>query len=173
MTMLVGNYGASAAEEPAGTSAAVNEVAPPSHATSRLLHPAAATSTAPLDTDALTDIVVGLARTVRPLDADGFPEPVLRRQILATSGYDVWVMHWAPGSEAAVHDHDGSVGVVHVVEGYLEERRGGLGGVLGPGVVLPVGSTATFGVHEVHELRNRSSAAVTSVHVYSPPLGQH
>jgi len=171
MTMLVGNYGTNAPEQPSGSPLTSTDVARRKCSASRLLHPSAAASDAPLDTGALTDIAVGLARTVGPLDGE-LPESVQRHRILATTGYDVWVMRWAPEAAVAVHDHDGSVGVVHVVEGSLEERRSGLGGVPGAGVALTVGATASFGVHEVHELRNRSSAVVTSVHVYSPPLGE-
>lgn len=138
----------------------------------RLLHPAAGCAVEPLDTDALTDIAVGLAQTAEPVEPA--PGDVLtRRRLLRTERYDVWLVRWSGGAVADVHDHDGSVGVVHVIEGSLIERSTGLDGSARPDEVILAGATAAFGVDSVHSLSNRSvDRPALAVQVFSPPLGE-
>lgn len=81
---------------------------------------------------------------------------------------DVWLLCWTPENDTGWHDHDTSSGVVHVVEGALEEhallvaapeRRTRYGS----------GATFTFGPSHIHRLTCASPRAA-SIHVYSPPL---
>ena len=121
-----------------------------------------------LDTDILAEIASGLAASVGPSHAVG--EGVIERvRVLATEGYDAWVMIWGPGASMAEHDHDGSIGVLHVIDGELtevvvevatEHRRR-----------LPVGETTEFAATHRHALENPSRVTARSVNVYSPPLG--
>ena len=121
-----------------------------------------------LDTEILSQIAGGLAASIGPSHVvdDGTIERV---RVLATEGYDAWVMIWGPGASMAAHDHDGSVGVLHVIDGELAET------VLDDGTEdrrrLPVGTTTEFAATHRHALENLSSVTARSVNVYSPPLG--
>jgi quercetin dioxygenase-like cupin family protein len=158
--------------------------APPcSGAAARALHPAGAARRSPLSTEVLADIATGLASVVDPGESirpaagrrragiQAPPDEVVRERLLATAGYDAWLVTWPPGAVLEEHDHDGSVGVVHVVSGTLvEEARG-----LEPDAAierrqLPTGSCTAFGVDARHRLENVAGVALT-VQVFSPPLG--
>ncbi len=90
-------------------------------------------------------------------------------RVLCCYGYDVWVIHWAPGSGIDPHDHAESAGALHVVLGELVEGHYETGA---PTAFrrLEAARTRTFPVGHVHEVRNVSADVATSVHVYSPPL---
>ncbi len=148
----------------------------PSASTSRRLHPSQR-PVGPLDTSILADIALGLAETVEP---SGPLEPwtLLRIPLLVTEAYDVWVMHWGPAAVAEAHDHDGSVGVIHVVSGQLLEATqdlsapaDGLHRAVVPIDRLHAGDVGHVGATDTHLLYNPSSTTTTTVNVYSPPLG--
>jgi predicted metal-dependent enzyme (double-stranded beta helix superfamily) len=91
--------------------------------------------------------------------------------VLATSTYDAWVIRWSPSAELELHDHGGSNGVVHVVEGELVEQHSDLavGGPLRSQIVRR-GERARITPTTVHAVANFGPADALSVHVYSPPL---
>ena len=74
---------------------------------------------------------------------------------------DVWLLSWLPTQATQLHDHGGSSGAFTVITGELTEavltgRRG-----IGSGErralvdhVRPTGSSASFGPHYVHDVRN-------------------
>jgi hypothetical protein len=81
---------------------------------------------------------------------------------------DVWLITWGPGSDTGWHDHDGSGGAFHVVDGTVTERRPRLTG--GPECAdVAVGTGRTFGPYHLHRMTAATSPAVT-LHAYSPPL---
>lgn len=138
----------------------------------RALHPAAA-PTGPLDTSVLRDIAAGLAQVVEAPEA-AEPWTLEATRLLATDAYDAWVMVWGPAALSESHDHDGSVGVVQVVQGNLLETSLGLADALpsplrrlGPGEHVECAAT------EFHSLFNPTSGTTVTVNVYSPPLGEH
>ena len=121
-----------------------------------------------LDLGILSEIASGLAASVGPPHAVG-EGAIERVRVLATEGYDAWVMIWGPGATIAEHDHDGSLGVLHVIDGELAEVV-----VLDDGEQrrrLPVGETTEFAATHRHALENPSMVTARSVNVYSPPLG--
>lgn len=132
----------------------------------RRLHPAAPVA-AVLDSHVLTQIAEGLAQVVD--DRDPVPAGGLRRRrLLATEGYDAWLLSWGPRARLDEHDHDGSVGVVHVVRGHLVEEGAHLAGsgarTVGPGRTSAVSAT------DRHALAAGGDGAL-SIHVASPPAG--
>jgi quercetin dioxygenase-like cupin family protein len=146
-------------------------------ATSRLLHPAGSASRQSIGTEALSDIASGLAAAVATGPAQiahrwiGPGDLVERRRLLSTAGYDAWLVRWAPGAVMEEHDHDGSVGVVHVVQGALVEYARDLDPASDPvRRELPAGATTAFGVDGRHRLANVGGTTI-SVQVYSPPIG--
>jgi hypothetical protein len=122
----------------------------------------------------LEDIARGIAAG---LVLDGDPdlvEPdgvVAHHLVLATEAYDAWIMVWGPHASTGAHDHDGSVGVVHVLQGDLVEAASGIE----PGARrhvrhLHAGDTSATGAVGAHELANPAGAIVVGVSVFSPPL---
>ena len=88
-----------------------------------------------------------------------------------TDSYDVWVIHWGPGSATPMHDHGDSNGALLVVDGTLVERLpapDGSGRVRRK--VLRRRARRLMARNHVHEVANESAAGATTVHVYSPPL---
>jgi hypothetical protein len=120
--------------------------------------------------DVLAEIVTGLARAEslwRPHVAHD-PHERVRRRLLATPAYEVWLLGWTPRQSVGLHDHGDANGAFVVVDGELVEtsmadgalhdeprRDGELGRV-------PAGA--------VHDVANRSRRNATSIHVYSEPL---
>lgn len=81
---------------------------------------------------------------------------------------DVWLLCWTPDSDTGWHDHDSSSGAVTVVQGSLRETNPRMGGE--PlSVVVPTGSTFSFGPEHIHRLGGEAPQSV-SIHAYSPPL---
>jgi predicted metal-dependent enzyme (double-stranded beta helix superfamily) len=85
--------------------------------------------------------------------------------------YDAWLIAWGSTSVLQLHDHGGSFGVVHVVEGELVEtytdrrsRNPLRSRLVAAGDTLEVPSTC------IHEVWNTHADPALSVHVYSPPL---
>jgi len=115
-------------------------------------------------------IAEGLAAVAVPWELATGTTPSERcyELLLSTDLYDAWLIHWPAGSGLDAHDHGGSTGAFAVVSGVLDEDR------VGHGVVrvtrIAAGESVTFGGDHVHAVQNRGDVAVTSVHVYSPPL---
>ena len=81
---------------------------------------------------------------------------------------DVWLLCWTPDSDTGWHDHDSSSGAVTVVQGSLRETNPRMGGEP-RSVVVPTGSTFSFGPEHIHRLGGEAAQSV-SIHAYSPPL---
>ena len=137
----------------------------------------------------LADIAAGLASSFR---ADVRAEPFtsfmpearafaeiewqggdLRRfaRLLHTPAYEAWLIAWEAAADLELHDHGGSRGAFHVVEGALVEAHTDLADPA-PLRTLPIGAgegrqvTAT----RVHRVWNPGPGRAVSVHAYSPPL---
>src|SRR3984893_17178926 len=101
----------------------------------------------PLDLGILADIASGLASSVIPDGQDGFEgiEPQggdLRRfaRLLHTPAYEAWLIAWEAAADLELHDHGGSQGAFHVVDGAIVEAHSDLAEraplqtlVIGPG----------------------------------------
>jgi rhodanese-related sulfurtransferase/predicted metal-dependent enzyme (double-stranded beta helix superfamily) len=79
--------------------------------------------------------------------------------------YEVWAISWLPGQATGFHDHGGSAGAFAVAFGTLEEHRHGV-----QANTVSQGQVRAFGPHDVHDVRNVSTAPAISIHAYSPPL---
>jgi hypothetical protein len=132
----------------------------------------------PLDLDILADIASGLACSVIPDGQDGFEgiKPQggdLRRfaRLLHTPAYEAWLIAWEAAADLELHDHGGSQGAFHVVDGALVEAHSDLVEP-GPLQTLLIGAGEGRGVTptRVHRVWNPGPARAVSVHVYSPPL---
>jgi Cysteine dioxygenase type I len=99
-------------------------------------------------------------------------DPVTRWHTRLWSGadHDVWLQTWLPGQGTGLHDHAGSVGVMLVIQGELEEHVPALGGVITRVRRIPEGGVRPMRRHQVHHVINVSLVPALSVHVYSPPL---
>lgn len=85
---------------------------------------------------------------------------------------EVWLICWSQRQDTGFHDHDQSRGAVAVVGGALAERRLAVGGPPPPTAIYPAGTTFSFGATHIHDVSQTGSALATSLHVYSPPLGE-
>ena len=140
-----------------------------------------------LDPGILAGIAAGLASDFRadfraePTVADGRDafEEIEREdsglrcfaRLLQTPAYEAWLIAWEGAADLELHDHGGSQGAFHVVEGALVEAHTDLADPA-PLRTLPIGAgegrqvTAT----RVHRVWNPGPIRAVSVHVYSPPL---
>ena len=144
----------------------------PAESAARLLHPSHP-GTVVLDTEALTHIAKGLAEAISQVP-DAPAGSIQRIPLLSTEGYDAWLMIWGVGATLEAHDHDGSIGVMHVLRGTLLERAGELEDLeLAPLRRLDAGSTSEFAADHRHALSNEEPEVVVSIGVYSPPLATH
>jgi predicted metal-dependent enzyme (double-stranded beta helix superfamily) len=84
---------------------------------------------------------------------------------------EVWLICWSQRQDTGFHDHDGSRGAVAVVGGALRERRLAVGGQ-SPTAVYPTGADFSFGATHIHDVSQTGASMATSLHVYSPPLGE-
>jgi mannose-6-phosphate isomerase-like protein (cupin superfamily) len=123
-----------------------------------------------LELDVITDIVTGLARAEslwRPHVAHD-PDERVRRRLLATPAYEVWLLGWTPGQSVGLHDHGDANGAFVVVDGELTETSV-IEGTLDD-EVLGAGDLGTVPLGTVHDVANRSRRNASSIHVYSHPL---
>jgi hypothetical protein len=92
-------------------------------------------------------------------------------RVAADDDLDVWLIGWDSFQGVELHDHGGAAGVLHVVDGTLQETSAPRGG---PGRLteqtLPAGTARAFGADHVHRVVNPSARPATSLHLYSPPL---
>ena len=131
---------------------------------------AAASPAVRLELDVLADIVSGLARAEelwRPHVAHD-PHERVRRRLLATPAYEVWLLGWTPGQSVGLHDHGDANGAFVVVDGALTETAP-VGGRLDH-EVLHAGEFGRVPVGSLHDVGNRSHHNATSIHAYSRPL---
>src|SRR5262252_9355551 len=76
-----------------------------------------------LELEVLAEIVSGLARAEalwRPHVAHD-PDERVRRRLLATPAYEVWLLGWTPRQSVGLHDHGDANGAFVVVDGELVE----------------------------------------------------
>lgn len=141
----------------------------PADSAARRLHPSGLDSPV-VDTAVLREIATGLAAAVDHVDAAP-AHSIQRISLLATEGYDAWLMVWGPGATLEAHDHDGSIGVMHVIAGELLETSAELEeSDLAPLRRLDAGDTTEFAAAARHALFNPGERTAVSVGVYSPPL---
>ena len=86
---------------------------------------------------------------------------------------DIWVISWLPEQGTRLHDHGGSSGAFTVLSGTLTESVPS--GYQDARMRVrdtdrAAGSTARFGRHYIHDVRNLAQRPAVSVHAYSPPL---
>ena len=86
---------------------------------------------------------------------------------------DIWVISWLPEQGTRLHDHGGSSGAFTVLSGTLTESvpsgyQDARMRVRDTDRVA--GSSARFGRHYIHDVRNLAPRPAVSVHAYSPPL---
>ena len=126
----------------------------------------------PVAPGTLTAIAARLAASLTPgavpLKGEG------RRRfarLLETAAYEAWLISWAPAADLDLHDHGGSEGAFHVVEGGLVEAYTDLER---PGplktLALRAGRGRRVTASRVHRVWNPGPREAMSVHVYSPPL---
>jgi len=123
-----------------------------------------------LELDVLADIVGGLARAEelwRPHVAHD-PSERVRRRLLATPAYEVWLLGWTPGQSVGLHDHGDANGAFVVVDGELTETTVVAG--VAEHDVLRAGEFGRVPLGVRHDVANRSRRDATSIHAYSRPL---
>ena len=132
----------------------------------RAQHP----SCAEADGDVIEWIAAGLAAVSPPwqLAADQSPTDHHAERVLATDAYDAWLVHWPPFSEGWRVPSLAAPGVVAVVDGSLR-----VGVHTTTGVRLrQLAAGETVRIDTEHEwLANPHPRSVTTLHVYSPPIG--
>src|SRR3954454_12224361 len=81
----------------------------------------------PLPEAALRDIACGVAGATTLWKAHVRRDPDVRQpvRLLATKGYEVWVIGWTEGQGVDMHDHGGSTRVMMSTGAPLVERAGG------------------------------------------------
>ena len=82
-----------------------------------------------------------------------------------------WLICWMDGHDTGFHDHGSSSGVVEVVEGQLCDERPAPGGGI-RARTYGAGASFQFAPRDIHRLSHAGSGPATSIHAYSPPLGQ-
>jgi hypothetical protein len=95
-------------------------------------------------------------------------------QLWRTEHSEAYAIGWKQAGDTGFHDHDGSVGSVHVVRGTVAEEHI----VLRPAgdwlarVEFAEGETFRFDGAHIHRMRHAAGETALTVHVYSPPLGR-
>ena len=104
------------------------------------------------------------------------PEPKARSytRLYCDGIVEVWILGWCSGHETGLHDHDGSAGAVHVIEGELVEdllvRISADEGLVTAPRRRRAGETFSFDGCRIHNVRHSGAVPALSVHVYSPPI---
>src|SRR5437763_16177171 len=80
---------------------------------------------------------------------------------------EAWLVCWMPGHDTGFHDHGGSAGVVVVLGGQIHEQRVGAENAL-----FEAGEAFAFEPGDIHRVRHVGVLPATTLHVYSPPLGE-
>jgi hypothetical protein len=95
-------------------------------------------------------------------------------QLWRTAHSEAYAIGWKQAGDTGFHDHDGSVGSVHVVRGTVAEEHI----VLRPAgdwlarTEFAAGQTFRFDGAHIHRMRHAAGETALTVHVYSPPLGR-
>jgi hypothetical protein len=95
-------------------------------------------------------------------------------QLWRTPYSEAYAIGWKQSGDTGFHDHDGSVGAVHVVRGTVAEEHILLrptGDWLAR-VEFDCGETFRFDGAHIHRMRHAAGDIALTVHVYSPPLGR-
>jgi predicted metal-dependent enzyme (double-stranded beta helix superfamily) len=129
----------------------------------------------PLAASLLRDIAAGVAVATTLWGPRVRHDPVVRMpvRLLATDAYEVWVIGWAPGQRAELHDHGEAAGHLLVVGGTLTEHEVVVdddGRRRLRRTELPTNTARELSVGMVHEVGNHGLGPAASIHVYSPPL---
>jgi cysteine dioxygenase len=95
-----------------------------------------------------------------------------RQRIVRTDAWELLLLCWLPGQASAVHDHDGSTGLVRIVAGSLEESVfGALDGRLPAHTrTVHAGDLLVELPDTIHRVVNAGTRPALSLHLYSPPL---
>jgi Cysteine dioxygenase type I len=92
-------------------------------------------------------------------------------EVFRDAHVSAWVICWMPGQDTGFHDHAGSAGAVTVVSGaVLEQQLVPVGNVVGS--LYSRGELFDFDGSVVHRVRHHGTAPATTLHAYSPPLGE-
>ena len=94
----------------------------------------------------------------------------MRRRLLATPAYEVWLLGWTPGQSVGLHDHGDANGAFVVVDGELAETTVVARRARTYERLRGRASSARVPAGSVHDVGNRSPRNATSIHVYSHPL---
>lgn len=105
----------------------------------------------------------------------------VRTLIYRSEHVELLVMTWLPGQQSPIHDHAGSLCLVHVLRGVGEERRfrscrDGFVEADGEASLIQAGATTVSFDNDIHTFGNAASAdaspdaILVTVHIYSPPL---
>ena len=93
-------------------------------------------------------------------------------QLWRTEYSEAYAIGWKQAGDTGFHDHDGSVGAVHVVRGTVAEEHI----VLRPTgdwlarAEFTAGETFRFDGAHIHRMRHAAGETALTIHVYSPPL---
>jgi hypothetical protein len=140
--------------------------------TARLLHPSSERSDAPVSIEVLRDIAAGLASSFPAGTADLGRGEIRRHRLLATTGYDAWLVEFGPHAMIEPHDHEGSIGVTGVIEGRLVEFwADDHGSPRSRFQQVAAGDTIELGITHRHVLMNSTTQSARVVQAFSPPLG--
>lgn len=99
-----------------------------------------------------------------------------RNRIFRNEFAELLVLGWVPGQESMIHDHDGSVGAVRVLEGSIREIKfvwdedGKL--IEGKSADAGTGMIAGVGEPDIHQLvcTTENGGPAVTLHLYAPPL---
>jgi predicted metal-dependent enzyme (double-stranded beta helix superfamily) len=113
----------------------------------------------------------GWRHLVRHESGERFYEELEPHDTALRGRVGLWLICWMDGHDTGFHDHGVSSGVVEVVEGRLCDERPTTGGGI-RARTYGGGATFDFGAGDIHRLSHAGSAPATSIHAYSPPLGE-
>ncbi|MCU1465759.1 MAG: cysteine dioxygenase [Actinomycetia bacterium] len=92
-------------------------------------------------------------------------------RVLDTPDADAWLIAWDGSSRVGAHDHGGSHGAVHVLQGTLTESyRPNPKEATERVRHITRGTTLTIPEDHVHDVANLGRRRALSLHVYSPRL---
>lgn len=103
-------------------------------------------------------------------------EHYTRNRVFRNEFAELLVLGWVPGQESMIHDHDGSIGAVRVLEGSIRETKfvWDCDGVLVEGANNDAGTGMIAGVGEpdIHQLTctTENGGPAVTLHLYAPPL---
>jgi predicted metal-dependent enzyme (double-stranded beta helix superfamily) len=106
-----------------------------------------------------------------------------RNLVCRTPEFELLVLCWRPGQQSTIHDHDGALNAIKVYRGELTSRlyapaSGAPPRAAGPVKLLEeqrvraLDGLAGIDRDGIHQLANRSSEDLVTIHVYSPALMQ-